>query len=288
MSKKKEEILTGVFDDVTSEEYHNGRFKDYMGHSGLVEILKSPAHFKVFKEGEKKVTQAMEFGTAAHIVMLENPHLRIAVANFDNRKSNAFKEFYDNSMKAGFEVIVLKEEWDNLMRMREVLFKHNIAKNLIMQGKPELTGTWIDPEFGNMKCKIRADYWINDNYVSAVVDYKSCQDATEEKVMYTVDDMGYDIQYWWYSYGAKKLFSPRRPFVNFVFIFQEKTAPFAINVFSLNPDYQAIGEAKTRKAIEIYNQCILDNSLFDKSYPDKDIIELKPPTKLYNKYIANK
>lgn len=278
--EKKPEIITGVFDNITNEEYHHGLYEDYIGHSGLVKLLRSPAHYMASLNDIP--TPAMEFGQAAHIIMLENPEKRIAVIDMESRRK-PFAELAAAKKEEGFECVVIAQEWEQLKAMREVLFNHKIAKNLILQGKSELSGFWVDDMFAGVKCKMRADYWINDS-LSVIVDYKTTTDAGREKFNYTTYDFGYDIQGAWYIRGANKLFKPIHPKTYFFLIAQEKEPPYAVNVFQMSDEFIEIGEQKVNRVMTTYWNCIQNPQLFSKAYPDDKLIPLDPPAKALKEY----
>lgn len=66
---------------MAAEEYH--RNKDAVGHSSLVRIMRSPAHFQEYVTHPPEPTPAMAFGTAVHSAVLEPAAFASDYAVFD-------------------------------------------------------------------------------------------------------------------------------------------------------------------------------------------------------------
>ena len=58
-----------MFIDMPADEYHSD--PAVVGHSALVSLLHSPKHYYADLQRGRKVTPAMEFGTAFHTQVLE-------------------------------------------------------------------------------------------------------------------------------------------------------------------------------------------------------------------------
>ena len=306
-------------EEVPNRVYHGDHLSEqkFIGHSGLVSLGISPAHFKAYQQ--KGSTAAMEFGSAAHVVMLEEYKDKLAVCQETKRDGSVMdywsekaRNWRDKKIGEGYDAVVLQKELEQMLAMKEVLYRHPVAKNLLIRGIPERSGFDVHKRYEGIKCKIRADYYIDDGYMFAIVDYKTTGDASQEGFSKTSYDWGYDIQADFYR-EITYLIEGRWP--DFYFIAQEKEPPYAVNVFLANhPDYKdvdkfkfdrngnptyegmimdsypqiinfmRIGRIRSNIGLLTYWECIENPQLFERAYRPK-ILEITTPGYIYSKYL---
>lgn len=274
-----------------NDVYHGKGLKDFIGHSGVVQLVhRTPAHFQAYQDDESPPTPAMEFGSAAHIFMLEDPKDRVVWCDLKDRDGRYLSRGSATTAKwaakmieeEGAEYAVLHHEWRKLEAMKKVLYKHPIARNLIIQGKPELSGFFIHERYQGIKCKIRVDFEIDDGSLFAFIDYKTCRDASPEGFGKAAYDYGYDIQAALYREGGK-IIKGRWP--HFFFIAQEKDPPYAVAVYVANnfedPEkttvFTDLGMKRLNKGLELYWKCIINPHLFNDAYPPRTL-PIFPPS----------
>ncbi|MEL6985998.1 MAG: PD-(D/E)XK nuclease-like domain-containing protein, partial [Actinomycetota bacterium] len=84
-------------------------------------------------------------------------------------------------------------------------------------------------------------------------DYKTCDIADPEVFARAADNYGYPTQADHYLDGVRALTGAIDP--AFVFIAQEKTAPYLVSVFELDHVAMQIGAIRNRWARDIYAEC---------------------------------
>ncbi len=249
--------------------------KDYHGIpsisvSGLKKIKQSPAHYKYAEE--KEPTDAMLFGTAYHCFILEPEKFEKEYYIFDDaaicgaliakgakspRATNDYKTWLksEESFSDG-KIIIDRAEHEKLKAMKERLFSHPYAKMLLTNGRPEVGITGIlQTMAGEITIKLKPDYIKDIKHI--VVDLKTAADASLDGFTRAAADQDYHIQAAFYSDIVELMNADQRP-VTFVFIAQEKTAPFAFNLFECSPQFIAQGRYEYEMLLQLYKYC-LDN-----------------------------
>jgi hypothetical protein len=312
-------------DDVPNEVYHGKELQKqgFVGHSGIVKLAKSAAHFKASLTNNES-TPAMKFGSAAHIWMLEDPEDRVIVCDKKDREGKyltrrqykAFGEWEKEAIEEkGAEYVISHEEKVQLDEMKLALLKHPTAAALIKRNKrSERSGFAIHPRYDGIKVRIRADIFIDDDDLYLYADYKTCKDASTEAFSKAAFEYGYDVQADLYR-EIGFVIDGRWP--QFMFIAQEKTPPYAVNVLKANhPDYididkfkigkkgngiydgtqipggapqimdfMSVGRKRSNIGLETYFRCIENPQLFEIAYPITRLDEMITPGYIRTKYL---
>ena len=106
----------------------------------------------------KKDVRTYKLRRAYHVAMLEPNEFNDKVKVFDSatRTTKGYKEFKAENSKA--PTIILTKEYDQIMRMQDVLFSHKEVKDLLVaEGEREIANAWQDDDTG-VFCKGKADY----------------------------------------------------------------------------------------------------------------------------------
>ena len=257
------------FADDKNEKYHNN--KDYISASGLKKIKQSPLHFI---EEEKKETEAMTFGSAYHTLILEPEKFDKKYYVFDEteilqilisegsqkpRGTNKYKEWYQIEMDkaAGKELIELPA-FHLLESMKKRLFSHRYVKSLLTNGEAEKSiYTTIGLEVGgSVNVKIRPDYLKQNKRI--IVDLKTTSDASVNGFPRNAAEYDYHIQSALYTDIMELIEGKSMPW-EFFFIAQEKTRPFAFNIFLASPQFQSQGRYEYEKLLTLYKYCKENN-----------------------------
>jgi len=167
--------------------------------------------------------------------------------------------------------------------------------NDLLAGEHEIPLFWTDPDT-EIDCKCRLDAMIRDeNGVPIIVDYKTASDASYKAFLRDVVNYGYYFQTAMYSEGVihngmcprlirgkekrrwkkdpesgkrkywKEPGEDRYSFASedgeivhprWVFIVQEKTEPYSVNVFEMDMDFITAGYDKFRELIGTYASCL--------------------------------
>lgn len=228
-------------------QYHADRA---IGHSGIVKILKSPAHLREYLDHPHTPTPAMAFGTAVHTFVLEQERFadEFVVAEKFDRRTKEGKEAAARFEEANQgKALITSDEMDTLNRVRSAVHSHLGAAKLLRQGDAELSAFWTDANTG-LSCKCRPD-WFNGE---AIVDLKTCVDASNGGFSRSIANFGYDIQAAFYVDGIRAVTGMELPFL---FIAVEKEAPHAVAVYRADPEVIEVGRKKYRAALQLLKWC---------------------------------
>ncbi len=221
-----------------------------IGHSGLIRLLKSPAHLREALDHPPQPTPAMAFGSAVHTYILEPDRFseEFVVAEKFDRRTKEGKEAAARFEAANQgKTLITAEDLATLTLMRAAVVAHQGAADLLKQGEAELSAFWTDSLTG-IPCRCRPD-WFNG---TALVDLKSCVDASSRGFSRAIANHGYDIQAAFYVDGVKRVTGSELPFL---FIAMEKDAPHAVAVYQADPEIIEIGRKKVRAALQLLKWC---------------------------------
>lgn len=248
----------GVYPDVTAEQYHaDPVIGGSLTSSGARALLppSCPARYHHDRTHGSAPRRHFDLGHAAHrLVLGVGPELEIVEA--DNWRTKAAREQADTARAAG-RTPLLAAEHATVTAMADALRQHNDARLLLApdHGWPEVTLVWDDPATG-VRCRARLD-WLPHRLPGhrlLIPDYKTCAAADLESLRKAMTNWGYHQQAAWYLDGIHALgLAPDG--AAFLFIAQEKTAPYLTTVFE--PDGPALRAAAARNhtARTIYQHC---------------------------------
>jgi len=273
-------MLKGIFFNIKDEDY----FADpALSRTDLKRLLEDPYKFWYYKYNKdalkQEETPAMKFGSALHCYILEGECVfneRYIVLEGGKRVSLDSQDFLSNeddfelpksktsktAFYKGDKIVISKKEFEKLAGMVKEVRENNIASNLFSNGMPEVAIFWTCKETG-LNFKVKHDFLR----ISRSVDYKTISHL--KQIRYHFDDYGYDIQAYMYleaikaikpllKEGANKWINEFIKAVdhnNFDFVFQEKEAPYLIDVVQPTPDILENGKDKFDAAVAKYKAC---------------------------------
>ena len=228
-----------------ADYFSNGR----ISRSSLWTIHnKSPMHYKM---GKFKETDAMRFGTAYQMAILEPERFdqTYCVKDWDGRTSEG-KARAAYVAETGMRILS-DSDYSSLMRMRDVIMRNpQWNKILTNGGQNEIAGFAADEETGlDVQCKIDR---ITDQ--GLVIDLKTTADARPHKFIRSVADYGYHMQeafyrdVWSWAGGA--------PIKGFIFLAQETKAPFDFIPYELTEIDVSLGRDIYRRALNTMKECM--------------------------------
>lgn len=225
-----------------------------ISRSELFKISRSPMHFKYSMENPED-SASLAFGRALHKYILEKDDFYndFIVLPEINRRTKAGKEEYERYQMEAFESgreLVSRADMTVIMEMYAAVMGHPLAKQLLT-GEHEKDFFWTDDGTGE-KCKCRPDCLTEYNGQKYIVDYKStdsCEDGHFER---SCRKYGYKFQAGMYTEGV---FQNTFEQYGFIFVAQEKKAPYAVRVYFCTPEFVAQGYDKFRELIGIYHSC---------------------------------
>ena len=241
---------------MTEMEYNKA---EGVRRSDLWKMEDSPEKFKWFSEHPVEQTKAMAFGSACHKYVLEHDDFgdEFAVApNVDGRTKEGKEIKAKFAEENAGKTIISTDELAVMEEMREALVGCPLAKKLIFgKGETEIPFFWTDPDSGE-KCKVKLDRLVKYNRRWYVVDYKTTKCAETNRFNSDMWKLGYFMQAAMYTEGvmkAKKL--KKRP--GFLFVAQEKEAPYSVNVIEVSEEVMNAGVAKFHQLLDKLHACKL-------------------------------
>lgn len=217
----------------------------YVNKSTLWEMRKSPAHYQWALTAETPDTPALRFGRAVHAAILEpKKYDSDYVTFFGDRRTKAGKEEYQALIDSGKEIIS-SDDAETILAMQRVLPLS--VYEMIASADREKVLTWTDPESG-VKCKGRLDA-VRDGLV---IDYKTTTDASTDAFAREAMRYGYDLQAAMYLTAAELNGYGK---CDFVFVAQEKNAPYAVNIIRASDAFIDRGLWIMRDLLKKWNEC---------------------------------
>lgn len=236
--------------------------KEYRSHpaisrSELWRMDDSPEKFKWFREHPPATTPAFLFGQVAHKLLLQPDTFdtEFIVMPPIDRRTKAGKEQYEAFLsEAGERAVVTADDYDKAAAMVEAALRNQTVATWIEHGFAEVPFFWTDPDTG-VDCKCRIDLLTTDaENAPLIVDYKTAGSAKTDVFNQHLFKYGYHFQSAMYSEGvmtASNLIE--RP--SFIFIVQEKTAPYSVNLISVSAEVTLAGLDKYRELLGTYKFC---------------------------------
>ena len=253
----------------SDKEYH--ALKTHLSASGMKILKQSPAHF-ANREEEEQESDALRFGSAYHCLILQPENFESEFYVFDDsaiidiligegfknpRATNKYKEWQEAEMaKVGVRTTLSKDEYKRMERMRNVLMSHPYAKKLLTGGVAEqgYIGT-LHTDEGDIDVKIKPDYQKEKGKL--IIDLKTTRDASRDGFPRLAADGNYHIQAAFYSDVLEAYYNDGMS-RTFIFIAQEKVAPYAFNLFECSPQFITQGRYEYSQLLKLYKHC-LDN-----------------------------
>jgi hypothetical protein len=221
-------------DDLPAIDYHA---REALSASGITKLLRSPAHYHIWRTTPRTQTAAMAFGTIVHALVLE-PHRAppVAIAPACERRSKA-----DRATWAAFEanlngrVPLKQDEFDRAQRVRDAVWANGGARLLLDGIASEVSIFWHDHEF-DIACKARLDALRTD---LGVIDLKTTADAAPDAFARSVAHYAYHAQaaHYWRAVEHAQHASP--PF--FAWIAIETEPPFGSRCYVIETNALRLG-----------------------------------------------
>lgn len=235
---------------MTEREY---RQSEGISRSELWRLRESPEKFKWYQEHPEPSTPTLVFGAAVHKLLLEPDTFdaEFAVAPECDRRTKDGRDTYNAFMAASDgKSIISIADYEKAAEMAQKALETPFVKKLL-DGEHEKPFYWVDDLTGEL-CKIRVDCISTIGGKPVIVDYKSAADASTDGFTRSVINYGYDFQAGMYCEGVERL-TGQKPL--FVFVPQEKTAPYAVNILQADDLMVQRGRDIFRELIGIYHEC---------------------------------
>ncbi|HEY2066351.1 MAG TPA: PD-(D/E)XK nuclease-like domain-containing protein [Gemmatimonadaceae bacterium] len=241
----------GIYAHIPETVYHGD--KGSLSSSGARALLNTtPAEFDHQRREPPNPKPQYDFGHAAHKMVLGEGQQLVRV-DADDWRTNAAKEKREHAWAEGKSPL-LKKDIDIAQRMAGKVFAHRLAARLLADGSAELSGYWRDRATG-VRLRCRPDFVPEvGNGRPILVDYKTSTSASPRHFVKQAAEYGYHNQAAWYIDGFAAAAGVEG--AAFLFIVQQKTAPYLVSICQLHPDHVDLGRRQNRRAVDLYAQCV--------------------------------
>lgn len=240
-------------EQISNAEY---RQREGISASDLKKMIKSMATWKYAKDNpEETDTPALKFGRAYHKFCLEPydfDNEYVVSPKFDRRTKEGKEAYAKFEKEAEGKEVIDEDTYQTLTEMRTALYQTPYVKKLIY-GEHEKSFFWKDAKTGVL-CKCRPDSYGEFGSQPIIVDLKTCTDAETSAFMRDAIKFGYDVQAAHYTEGLETIFKGKT--FSFVFIAQEKNAPYLVNVLQADDYFMQNGRLIRDSLLETYNKCV--------------------------------
>ena len=244
-----------MFIDMPADDYHSN--PAVVGHSALVSLLHSPKHYFADLGRGRKVTPAMEFGTAFHTQVLEPERFNaefVTKPKFDLRTNVGKEKSAAWDAENPGKTIISEADKESIEGMFAALMERDDIAVTIRNSYREKSLFWTDEDTG-IECRIRPDllvYEEGSGQIIAIADLKSAQNASKAKFAKEIGDRGYDLQAAFYSDAISKTLGRRIPFF---LIPVESAHPHGVASYEVGPVTMEVGRKKYRTALQLLQWC---------------------------------
>ena len=181
-------IAEGIYFNLPNDDYHND---PALSHSGMTKLLVSWPDYWVSSclnplRKKWKTTPAMEFGQRSGMLLLQPKVFHETYNTYGKSRSDA-KGAWLSSV-----------EWNELNESVEGIMEVEIARQHFVDGYPEVSIFWRDPETGIM-LRARVDYLRT----FGCIDFKRIKEVNNNEIGRAVKNQGLDIQNFHYLEAVK-------------------------------------------------------------------------------------
>ncbi|GAB3822289.1 hypothetical protein GCM10028895_26390 [Pontibacter rugosus] len=138
------------------------------------------------------------------------------------------------------------DDYQKLMDMRDALLSNSNIRQLFSKGTAEVSH-YVD--FGRVHVKVRPDYLKPH----AIIDLKTCEDASPEGFSRAAANYGYHLQAALYCDVLEYISEKERLFV---FVAQEKEYPYAAAIYKPTEGFMAQGRYEYQLALDKYTDAM--------------------------------
>lgn len=246
----------GIYDGIPNKAYHADPVPaGSLSVSGAKMLLapSTPAHFRYAQDNPSPHKDTFDYGTAAHSVVLEGDESCLEVIDAPDWRTKKAQEDKAAAYANG-KTPLLTKDLAQVRAMAAAIKAHPIANKLFSNGKPEQSAFWQDRATGIWR-RARFDWLPNIDPGRRLIipDYKTAASAATGKFAKSAADLRYYMQSAWYMDAILEMGLHRD--VAFVFVVQEKEAPYVVNVIELDITAVRLGRDMNRRAIEVYDLC---------------------------------
>jgi hypothetical protein len=239
-------------------------------------VTKSPLHAWTehprFGANRGESTAAMDEGTLIHRLVLDKG-ADVVIIESDAFRTNAAKAARDEAIAAG-KIPVLAHKYENAVAIANTLKSNLFTEHGIrLDGESEVAIEWQEEGAeGLVTCRGLMDHVKIDQ--GRIYDVKKTASAHPRQCGRSAVEYGYDIQHAAYTRALAKLRPELEGRIDFVFLFMEIEAPYAIVPARLDGVLRELGAQRWDRAVLTWEKCLNSNRW--PSYADR-IVNIEAP-----------
>ena len=276
------EFKQGIY-EVPELDYHSGKFgpTDSLSSTEAKRILQAPKVLKWTRGHPQEPKAAYDFGHIVHGIVLgtglevvEIPDDLLSASGAATTK--AAKEFIAD-VRADGGIPMKAKDLEFPRVVAQAVLDDPVAGPLFKQGRPEQSIYGQDEQTG-VWMRGRLDWVTELDGATCLVDLKTTAgDASAGEFTREAAKLEYAVQREFYRQIWQTVTGEVDP--RFIHVVVSKKPPYLVNVVEMDFEYELIGQAKVRRALDTYKQC-MDSGVWP-GYP-AEITTIGPPA-----YYAN-
>lgn len=243
----------GATDELSAVDYNADKL--YMRSSSLKVFRdETPAHYKASLTKVIEATPAMVWGTAFHALMLEDEKADLFAIKPEgmNRRGVANQKLYDEFHLINKDKIILSADiFEDVKAVADAVRARLDIQKALKTGFSEVSAFTVCPVTG-VRIKARADRFIQGKYF--ILDFKTTEDASPEAFKRKIKDMGYLHAAAHYMHVFSEVTGEKMN--AFVLIAVEKSAPYEVAFYELDPEDLARAHDENIQALRLYAECL--------------------------------
>lgn len=270
MSPELSPLSVGLHYGVPSARYHKDPCETPSLSSGVARTILSQSIAHAWHEhpklgnGKGESTAAMTTGAVVHS-LLAGEDSDLVVGTYDNYRSKDAQNWRDGVTASG-KTPALERDLDEgrkiVAKIKERAFL-GISNNPFESehGKSEVTAVWKE---GDVFCRARYDRLVIDpSGYADIWDWKTTTDVSPDAIQRAIVEHGYHIQAAFYLRGLSTIMPSYAGRTSFVFVFVEKTEPYAVRRVCLGESFMTAANHLVNQAIREWQSAIKSNDFTD-------------------------
>lgn len=237
--------------NMPAHEYHADR--DALSCSMLKPMLTSPAHFRASLSAMVRSSDAKDFGTLLHLLLLQPGELANEVAVYPgvaDGRAAAFKQF---EVVHADKLVIDEPTFAAGRKLAEKVaatkYRGRDVQRFLEESVTEATVYFTEPVTG-LRMRIRIDAYHPD----VTFDLKSTRFGVHSAFVRDAIDKDYDLQAFMYSFG-RCLYEGQATLKPFVFLTAETLAPYSVSLLTAGQSIMDNGAKKFQACVGAYKAC---------------------------------
>lgn len=244
----------GVYPGVPELSYHARDFgpRESLSSTEAKRILEAPAVFRWYRDHPEPPKDSFDAGHVIHSLVL-GTGLDLYVHDWPDLRSKAAREDVAQARAAGM-VPVKRADYEDLSAVADAVLTDPLAGPLFQGGTPEQSIYATDPDTGAWM-RGRLD-WVTDyDGQPAIVDLKTtARSAVPTDFARDAATYDYALQREFYRLIWAQLGGGED--VTFLHVVVSKTPPHLVAVGEMSYDFESVGKAHVRRALDTYAHCL--------------------------------